>query len=433
MVLNPNYPNVPLNRAIKKSWQRLIPLMFLLYLLAFLDRVNIGFAQSAMQAHIGLSAKAYAFGGGIFFLAYALTGIPSNLLLQRFGAKIWISFTTIAWGFLSALTGVITSDIEFIILRFLLGIAEAGFYPGILLLTTIYFPDKIRGSIISAFVIAVPFALTLGAPLSGALLELDGLYNIAGWRWMFFIEGLPAVILGVFCYFYIDDKPATASFLTKQEREVLSKQIAIETPSKIEGNVRQIIKTPIAWHLAFIYGILQISVYGMLFFLPIQMANLIGTKVGFISSLITAIPWAISIIGVYYIPRYTDKYPKLRSKYAIGLIILSGLGLFISSFSSPVIAIIALCFCTTGFLAVQPIFWTIPPRFLSDKALAATIALCTALGAICSAAAPLIRVYVEEATNSSIISLGVLAISAFICALLIALIPKTTTFNQKES
>ena len=248
------YNNPVLNSAIKKSWKRLVPLMFILYFVAFIDRVNVGFAKDAMQLDIGLSDSAFAFGAGIFFAAYALFGIPANLILNKIGAQKWLSITTIIWGVLSAMTGFVTNETQFIILRFLLGLGEAGFYPGILLLASIYFPNNVRGSVIGIFVLGVPLALTLGSPLSGALLELHGWLGRPGWFWMFVIEGLPAVVIGIFAFFYLDDSPEKARFLTDEEKKALTEQLAKENAKTETTSVLSALKNAKVWHLALIYG-----------------------------------------------------------------------------------------------------------------------------------------------------------------------------------
>ena len=421
------YDNPILNKALGKVWIRLMPLLFILYFIAFIDRVNVGFAKNAMQADIHLTESAYALGAGIFFAAYAIFGVPANLILNKIGARIWISLTTVIWGLLSALTGFITSEWEFIIIRFLLGLAEAGFYPGILLLASIYFPDKIRGSVVGAFVLAVPFALALGSPLSGALLELHGFLGHAGWTWMFVIEGVPAVFIGIFCFYYLDDTPRKARFLTEEERNALCSQLEGESKKQQVSHVSAALKSAPVWHLALIYGFLQIGVYGMLFFMPSQVAALIGTNVGFKASMVAAIPYAAAVFGVYYIPRFTDKYPEKRIPVAALIVFLAAIGLTISAFATPAIAIIALCFSCIGLLAVQPIFWTFPPQALSGAALAAGIGFCTMLGAIGSFLAPIIRVEVEKFFQNDASGLIALTLLSLISALLLVLLPRTMT------
>lgn len=420
------YDNPALNSAIQKSWKRLVPLMFILYFVAFIDRVNVGFAKDAMQLDIGLSDSAFALGAGIFFAAYALFGIPANLILNKIGAQKWLSITTVIWGVLSAMTGFVTNETQFIVLRFLLGLGEAGFYPGILLLASIYFPNKVRGSVIGIFVLGVPLALTLGSPLSGALLELHGWMGRPGWFWMFVIEGLPAVVIGVFAFFWLDDSPEKARFLTAEEKKALTEQLASENAKTETTSVLSALKNIKVWHLALIYGTIQISVYGLMFFLPSQVASLMGQSLGFKASLVAAIPWACSAFGVYYIPRLVDKNPSRRVAISVMCMLAAAVGLALSAFASPVFAIAALCLSAVGFLSVQPVFWTFPPQLLSGPALAAGIGFCTTMGAFCSFLAPIIRVEMDKLMNSNTAGIITLAVITVGCALLIALLKKNT-------
>lgn len=420
------YDNPALNSAIKKSWKRLVPLMFILYFVAFIDRVNVGFAKDAMQLDIGLSDSAFALGAGIFFAAYALFGIPANLILNKIGAQKWLSMTTVIWGVLSAMTGFVTNETQFIVLRFLLGLGEAGFYPGILLLASIYFPNKVRGSVIGIFVLGVPLALTLGSPLSGALLELHGWMGRPGWFWMFVIEGLPAVVIGIFAFFWLDDSPEKARFLTAEEKKALTEQLASENAKTETTSVLSALKNIRVWHLALIYGTIQISVYGLMFFLPSQVASLMGQSLGFKASLVAAIPWACSAFGVYYIPRLADKNPSRRVAISVMCMLAAAVGLALSAFASPVFAIAALCLSAVGFLSVQPVFWTFPPQLLSGPALAAGIGFCTTMGAFCSFLAPIIRVEMDKLMNSNTAGIITLVVITVGCALLIALLKKNT-------
>lgn len=420
------YDNPVLNSAIQKSWKRLVPLMFILYFVAFIDRVNVGFAKDAMQVDIGLSDSAFAFGAGIFFAAYALFGIPANLILNKIGAQKWLSITTIIWGVLSAMTGFVTNETQFIILRFLLGLGEAGFYPGILLLASIYFPNKVRGSVIGIFVLGVPLALTLGSPLSGALLELNGWMGHPGWFWMFVIEGLPAVFIGIFAFFWLDDSPEKARFLTLEEKRALTEQLASENAKTETTSVRSALKNIKVWHLALIYGTIQISVYGLMFFLPSQVASLMGQSMGFKQSLVAAIPWACSAFGVYYIPRLADRNPAHRVTISVICMLAAAIGLAVSAFASPVFAIAALCLSAVGFLSVQPVFWTFPPQLLSGPALAAGIGFCTTMGAFCSFLAPIIRVEMDKLMSSNSAGIITLSVITVGCALLISLLKNNT-------
>jgi MFS family permease len=408
--------------AISKCRRRLIPFMFALYFVAFIDRVNVGFAKNAMAADLHMSNDAYALGAGIFFAAYALVGVPANLLMNRIGAKLWLSGTTILWGIVSACTGLVGNPTQFVVLRFALGVAEAGFYPGILLMASIFFPDRARGAIIAIFVLGVPAALTLGSPISGALMQMHGVLGQPGWFWMFLIEGLPAVALGLFGLSYLDDNPTSARFLNTKEKAVLVAQLASEAKVTEAHDAGAALLSPRVWHLALIYGTLQIAVYGLIFFLPSQVAKLMGDAIGFKVSLVAAIPWAASAVGVYVLPRFADRRPERRLPISIACLVVAGLGVLISAFAGPVVAITALSLSAIGFLAVQPIFWTFPASLLSGPALAAAIGFCTTLGAVGGFLAPIIRVHAEEAFSSA--RAGLIAMCAFslLCAVLIALL-----------
>ncbi|MGQ5799221.1 MFS transporter [Serratia sp. IR-2025] len=426
------YAAPALNVAIGKTWRRLVPLMFAMYFVAFIDRVNVGFAKDAMAIDIALSQSAFALGAGIFFAAYALFGIPANLLMNRWGAKRWLSATTALWGALSACTGLVTNEQLFIVLRFLLGIAEAGFYPGILLLASIYFPNKVRASVIGIFVLGVPAALTLGSPLSGALLEMHGVLGKPGWFWMFVLEGLPAVALGVFAFFYLDDSPQQARFLTEEERTVLVAQLAAEQQQTETSSVKAALRNGKVWHLALIYGTLQIGVYGLMFFLPSQVASLMGTHLGFKASLVAAIPWALSALGVYFLPRFADRNTARRLPIAVACMVAAALGLVVSSYAGPLLAIAALSCCAVSFLAVQPIFWTFPAQVLTGPALAAGIGFCTTLGAAFSFLAPLIRTEAEQRFHSPHAGPLVLAAFALLCAALLWALKNRRTDVSKQ-
>jgi len=407
-----------IERVVKKNRARLIPFMLALYVLAFLDRSTIGFAKETYQIDTGLSNEAYALGAGIFFVVYAFLGVPANLLMRKFGARYWIGGTTLLWGFLSAAMAWADTEAKFLLVRTLLGAAEAGFFPGMIYLTSQWFPQRNRASIMGLFYMGAPLALTLGSPLSGALLEMHGFMGHPGWFWMFVIEGLLAVGAGVFTFFWLDDTPQQARFLTAEEKQALIQQLASEEEKKVTTRLSDAIRIGRVWQLAIIYLCIQVAVYGLIFFLPTQVAALLGTKVGFYASVIAAIPWVFALLGTWLIPRYSDRTGERRNVAALTLL-AAGIGIGVSGLVSPVLAIAALCVAAVGFIAVQPVFWTMPTQLLSGTALAAGIGFVNLFGAVGGFIAPILRVKAETLFASPAAGLLTLAAVAILGSLLI--------------
>ena len=397
-----------LDETVAKTRWRIVPFMLALYVLAFLDRANIGFAKASYQRDVGLSDQAFALGAGIFFVAYAALGAPANLFMKRFGARRWIGLTTIAWGLLSMSVAYADKEWKFLVVRFLLGAAEAGFFPGMIYLTSLWFPQGHRAGVMGLFYMGAPLALTFGSPLSGALLELSGIGGRSGWYWMFLIEGLLAVALGLFTFFYLDDGPEQARFLTEPQKQSLLNELTREESQKQKIRISDAFRDPRVWHLALIYMAIQTSTYGVIFFLPTQVAALMGTAVGFKVSLVAAIPWIAALVATILLPRYSDRIGERRKLAAITLF-LAGLGIAASALTGPAAAMAALCLAAAGFIAVQPIFWTIPTELLSGSALAAGIGFVNMFGAAGGFVAPILRVCADQLLGSKIAGLMVLA------------------------
>lgn len=417
--------NITLFSVVKKTKLRLIPFMLMLYVLAFLDRSNIGFAKESYQLDIGLSNEAYALGAGLFFVVYAFLGAPANLCLKKFGARRWIGVTTLVWGLLSAAMGYADTEFKFLTIRVLLGVAEAGFFPGMIYLTSQWFPQANRAAVMGLFYMGAPLAMAFGSPLSGALLELHGFLGHPGWYWMFVIEGILAFLAGIWTFFYLDDTPSTAKFLTTEEKNILVNQMTLEESNKKAASAKLVdaLKNPKIWHFAIIYGCIQCGVYGLIFFLPTQVAGIMGSKVNFLTSLVTALPWLCALVGTFFIPRYSDRTQERRNTCATTLLV-GGIALGLSAYLGAVPAIIMLCIAGTAYFACQPIFWIMPSSMLTGNALAAGIGFINMFGAFFSFGAPMLRHHAQELAGTPAAGLFAIGLVVVIGAVLIFILPK---------
>lgn len=412
--------NVPAALIAKISW-RLLPFLLLMYILAFLDRANVGFAKLAFQADTGISDAAFAFGAGIFFVGYALLEVPSNLIMHKVGARIWMCRIMVTWGLLSAAMMFAHNETTFYTLRFLLGVAEAGFFPGVIYYLTQWFPSASRGKAMGFFYFGAPLAFIFGAPLSGLLLEFDGFAGLHGWQWMFLVEGLMAAVVGVWAYWYLDNKPADAKWLSVEERQTLQAVISAEDRDKQSHgqNLLAVLVQPTVLYLCAIYLLIQASVYGVVFYLPSQVAGLMGSKVGFMVGLVSAIPWVCALFAAWLIPAWSDR-TGLRQRTACLTLLMSAAGIALSvSVSSPLVGVLALCFAAAGFIAVQPIFWTLPSSYLAGGAAAGGIALINSCGALGGFIAPILKNWAETASASPAAGLYLLSATTVLAALMV--------------
>ncbi|KMZ13650.1 Nitrate/nitrite transporter [Candidatus Burkholderia humilis] len=407
--------------------RRLLPFLLLMYVLAFLDRANIGFAQKALQQDTGLTNAAFAFGAGVFFVGYALFEVPSNLLLHRVGAKLWMCRIMVTWGLVSAAMAF-AHNTTFYTLHFLLGVAEAGFFPGIVYYLTRWFPQLSRAHAFGVFYFGAPLAFIFGAPLSGLLLDLHGAFGLKGRQWLFLVEGLLASIVGVWAFRYLDDDPAKAHWLTHEQRALLLARLDDDTRHASAHGPRSVLAAlvdPRVLVLCCVYFLIQAAVYGVVFYLPQQVSALLGTKVGFRVGLVTALPWIAAVIVTWIVPRYADRTGKHRA-CAIALLVMSGMAIVVSGVSNmPVISLIALCCATSGFIAAQPLFWTFPTRYLTGAAATAGIALINSLGGLGSFFAPMARTAAESAFHSTSAGLNVLGGASVLAAIVILLFVRT--------
>jgi sugar phosphate permease len=408
--------------TISKVTMRLLPFLLLMYVLAFLDRANVGFAKAAFQADTGISNAAYAFGASIFFVGYALFEVPSNLIMHRVGAKIWMARIMVTWGLISAAMMFAHTETTFYVLRVLLGIAEAGFFPGVILYLTYWFPSDARAKAMGLFYFGAPLAFIFGSPLSGLLLEFNGLAGLTGWQWMFMVEGLLATVVGIWAYFYLDDRPQDARWLNADEKRELVTAIEAEESHKHAhgpAGVLAALRNSRVLYLSLIYFLIQMSVYGVVFYLPTQVAGLMGRNVGLAVGFVSAIPWVCALAAAYFIPRLSDATGE-RRMIGSATLAVAGLGIGASvATGSPLLSMIALCFAAAGFIAVQPIFWTFPTSYLGGVAAAGGIALINSLGALGGFVAPNVKTWAETAFASQAAGLYLLAGTTLIGALLI--------------
>ncbi|MEJ5152195.1 MFS transporter [Comamonas sp. MYb396] len=411
---------LPAPLLAKISW-RLLPFLLLMYIMAFLDRANVGFAKVAFQADTGISDAAFAFGAGVFFVGYALLEVPSNLIMHRIGARIWMCRIMVTWGLVSAAMMFAHNETTFYVLRFLLGVAEAGFFPGVILYLTYWFPAAHRAQAMGFFYFGAPLAFIFGSPLSGLLLELDGMGGWHGWQWLFAVEGLMAVAVGIWSYFYLTNRPADAQWLTADERRQVQDIIDSEERAK-GGHQHSLLAAmcqPRVLYLALVYLLIQASVYGVVFYLPSQVAGLLGTKVGLQVGLVSAIPWLCALLAAWWVPGFAQRSQKPRSVASMTLVV-AAIGMAASvSFSSPLLGVAALCFAAAGFIAVQPVFWTFPANTLAGAAAAGGIALINSLGAVGGFVAPIVKNWAEGHFHSPAAGLYLLAGTTVLAALLV--------------
>src|SRR6478609_230606 len=410
--------------ATKKVFRRLIPFLLLMYVIAFLDRSNVSFAQQEFEVSFGISAASYAFGAGLFFVGYAVFEIPSNILLHKVGARWWLARIMVTWGVVAACFMFVQGPTSFYILRFLLGVTEAGFFPGVILFLTYWVPARHLSRARGFFYMGIALAGILGNPLSGSLLELDGLAGLKGIQWMFLVEGGLAVAVGVWSYFYLTDKPKDAAWLPADQRQALIETVEAEDTAKAEGHAPKKVLATLGnwrvWYFALIYFCIQIAVYGVTFFLPSQVVAITGQKLGFQASLVTAIPWVFGLLSVAFFPGLADRTRKHRL-IGTSLLLVTALGIVMSGALSgnPVLAIAGLSLAAIGFVAMQPIFWTLPTEFLTGYAAAAGIGLINSLGNLGGFLAPNMRDYFKQTFGGNA-GLYSLAVGAVVGAILFA-------------
>jgi MFS transporter, ACS family, tartrate transporter len=406
--------------TLRKITWRLIPFLFVLYVIAWLDRVNVGFAGLQMNTDLGFSSTVFGLGSGIFFLGYCLFEIPSNIILERVGARLWIARIMVTWGLISAGLMFVRTPAVFYLLRFLLGAAEAGFFPGVIYYLSLWYPSARRARAIAAFMTAVPVTGLIGGPLSGALLELDGIYGLAGWQWLFLLEGLPAVLLGTSVIFYLNDRPETTHWLTPAEHDWLVETLGAERRACVlRPDIRVALTDITVWKLGIIFLLVAAGFYGYSFWAPLVIKSLTGLsnlKIGLVLGAISA----ITILGMLLNSYHSDRTGERALHIAIPLLVM-GLGFIgCALLRQPVLAIIALALVPLGHCASYGPFWSMPTQFLTGPAAAAGIALVTMIANVGGFAGPALIGVLKTRTGThtdAFLLLGGLAVIATLLAL----------------
>ena len=385
--------------ARTKAARRLLPFLMLCYFCAYLDRVNVSFAALTMNRHLGLSPAAYGFGAGLFFLGYVAFEVPSNLILERVGARLWIARIMVTWSLISGATAFAAGETSFYALRLALGLAEAGFFPGIILYLTFWFPAAERARIVGTFMVAVPLSAAFGGPVSGLILTAtDGMLGLAGWQWLYLIEAAPSLVLGFATLLVLTDRPGDAAWLTPAERTALAAQLAADPrPAEAERSLSAALLHPRLLGLALVYFGLSTGLYAVGMWLP-QIVS--GFGLGTLATgCVSALPYLAAAAVMVPWTRRSDATGE-RAWHTAGPAIAAGLALVAASQTSgPLASILALSACAMGVFAALPTFWTLPTALLGGRAAAGGIALVNAVGGLGGFVGPSLMGWIKDATG----------------------------------
>ncbi|WP_153098779.1 MFS transporter [Paraburkholderia hayleyella] len=396
----------------KAMLRKLMPLLVMVYVVSFLDRTNIALARQTMGIDLGISAAAYGLGAGLFFLTYALFEIPSNLIMQRVGARLWITRIMLTWGVLSMGMAWVQGETSFYVMRLLLGVAEAGLFPGVMLYLTYWFNREERARATGYFLLGVCVANIVGGPLGGALLELDGVLGWHGWQWLFVCEGLPTILLAYIVWRVLPDGPASARWLSQQQAASLMQRLAAGQVSESKNKcgrhaLFRVIQDKQVWLAIFVYFCHQLTIYTTIFFLP-SMIGASGHFSPFMIGILSATPWITAAIGAATLPRFASTSNRSRGLLMIGLLTMAA-GLLLAAHSSPAIGLMGLCLSATMFFVVQSVIFTFPSSRLHGAALAGGLALVNSCGLLGGFVGPAVMGWIEQSSSNPMHGLVVLA------------------------
>ena len=431
-------------RVVAKVARRLVPFMMLLYFVNYLDRTNIGFAELQMSDDLGLTSTAYGLASGLFFIGYLFFAVPSNLALHRFGARRWIARIMLTWGVIAAAMAFVPNATTLYVLRVLLGVAEAGFFPGMILYLTFWFPRRERARFTAMFLAAIPLSSAIGSTMSGAIMHyLDGLFGLEGWRVMFLIEGLPAIALAFVTWFYLTDRPEQATWLSEQERGWLSHEMAQEkaqTERRFHWPLRKSLTSPRILALSFVYFGVVYGLYALSFFLPQIVAGFsetFGVQFSLMETgLIVAVPYLVGTVAMVLWGRHSDRKQE-RVWHVAAPAILGALTIPVALYlSSPFAVMVAVTLTAIGIFAALPVFWSLPSAFLVGASAAGGIALINSLGNLAGFGAPFITGWLTDATGSEKAGLwvvGVVMMAAAFVTLALGIAPKPDATDDEET
>ena len=407
-----------------------MPFLGILYLIAYIDRQNVSYAKLEMVDALGISEYAYGLGASLFFIGYFLFEVPSNLFLNRFGASRWFARIMITWGIVTIALAYTQNAVMFYILRFLLGVAEAGFYPGVLFLLTLWFPKDYRGRLVGLFMIFSALANAVGAPIGGMLLDLDGLFGHAGWQWVFLATGVPAVVAGIVTFFYLDDTPEQAKFLSGDEKRWLHDRLARENSGMEEhaDNGFKALVNPRVLLMALCYVGFPLAAYGLSYWLPtiVKGFGVSNTANGFIN----IIPWLVVALALWFVPNAADRSDR-KTLYIVGPAFIGATCLAMSVLAtSPVLQFTFLCVAAAGIFAGQPVFWSLPSRFLKGAGAAAGIAAINSVGNLGGFVAQNVVPWIKDSTGSDILPMMFLAVCLATAGVLVIIVGRMMAARQ---
>ncbi|MEU4107479.1 MFS transporter [Streptomyces sp. NPDC027717] len=406
------------NAVFRKVVRRIVPFLVLCYIVSYLDRVNVGFAKLQMSDDLGFSEASYGLGAGLFFIGYFLFEVPSNLLLQRVGARTWIARIMISWGVVSAAFVFVTDETTFYVLRFLLGAAEAGFYPGVILYCTYWFPSHRRARVIAMFMSAIPVAGIFGNPLSGWILDaFHGTGGWQGWQWMFALEALPALAVGVATLFYLDNGVRDAKWLSNEEKDVVERALAEDAAHRtVHGKVWDGFRDPKVWLMSLIYFCFVMGQYALTFWMPTFVEST-GIKGNLAIGVLSSVPFLAALVAMNLFGRSADRRRERRWHLVVpSLMGAVGFTLAASWSGSTALSLVALSFAAAGVLTCAPLFWSLPTAFLGGTAAAAGLALINSVGNLAGFVSPYMIGALKDSTGSASIPMYVLAFSLVVGA-----------------